>query len=157
MASKKEKDQRRKTLRPHPNRDRIIDVMRSYGKPISPVQISRVTGMSLGSTAYHVRILVSAGVAELADRAPARGSLEHFYSLVPGIVDDVPVNDPVRLVLSVCEALTVPDPSGGYPQPTVVDESARAEITVLLTDLKPKVQAIAAAATARAEPSPAGS
>jgi hypothetical protein len=150
MSTKKEKDERRKTLRPHPARDVIIGVMRSYGKPISPAQIARVTGFTLGSTAYHVRTLVTSGIVELADEGRVRGAVEHFYSLVPTALDDTSMNDPVRATLALCEALTVPDPEGGPPRRTRVDETARAEITGLLTDLRPKVQAIAFAATARA-------
>ena len=30
MATKRQQQQRRKTLRPHPTRDQIVDAMRSY-------------------------------------------------------------------------------------------------------------------------------
>ena len=84
MPTKKEKAERRASLRPHPARDQILDVMRSYGKPISPTQLARITGGTLGPSAYHVRTLVSAGVVELADEGRVRGAVEHFYALVPG-------------------------------------------------------------------------
>lgn len=112
MATKREKDQRRANLRPHPVRDQVVDVMRSYGKPISPTQISRITGGSLGSVAYHVRTLSAAGVIELADEGRVRGAVEHLYALVR---DDAPLVDPVGNLLSICGALTVPAPDGGYP------------------------------------------
>ena len=83
MATKREKQKRLATLRPHPVRDQIVDVMRSYGKPISPTRISRITGGTLGSVAYHVRTLAAAGVIELADEGRVRGAVEHLYLLVP--------------------------------------------------------------------------
>lgn len=148
LASKKEKDSRRDTLRPHPARDQILGVMRNYGKPLSPTQIARITGASLGATAYHVRTLEEAGQVELADEGRVRGAVEHFYTLVDGAVAP-PASDPARQLLSSCGALTVPDPDGGYPRPTVIDESARDELRLIIEELAPKVQAIAAAANVR--------
>jgi DNA-binding transcriptional ArsR family regulator len=147
MATKREKDQRRASLRPHPVRDQVVDVMRSYGKPISPTQISRVTGGSLGSVAYHVRTLSAAGVIELADEGRVRGAVEHLYALVR---DDAPLVDPVGNLLSICGALTVPAPDGGYPVPVSLDEPARRDLRAIIDRLRPEVREIAAAATRRA-------
>jgi DNA-binding transcriptional ArsR family regulator len=143
--TKKSKQKRRESLRPHPARDQILDVMRSYGKPISPTQIARITGHTLGSTAYHVRVLLQAGVVVLADEGRVRGAVEHFYEPAP---DDV-LTDPVAQLLGLCNALTVPDPRGGYPQSTVLDDPARAELSAVVAEIKPRVQAIALAATER--------
>lgn len=151
MATKKEKAERRASLRPHPARDQILDVMRSYGKPISPTQLARITGGTLGSTAYHVRTLVSAGVVELADEGRVRGAVEHFYALVPGDQDDVRLTDPVTQLLGLCGALTLPDPDGGYPRPAVIDDIARERLTKIITELCPEVQQIVAEALARAD------
>jgi DNA-binding transcriptional ArsR family regulator len=151
MASKKEKKQRRDRLRPHPARDQILDVMRSYGKPISPTQIARITGGSLGSTAYHVRTLVSAGVVELADEGRVRGAVEHFYALVPGDEEDVRIVDPITQLLGLCGALTVPAADDGYPRRSVVDDLARERLTSLLDRLRPEVRQIVAEAVARAD------
>jgi DNA-binding transcriptional ArsR family regulator len=151
MTSKKEKKQRRDRLRPHPARDQILDVMRSYGKPISPTQLARITGGALGSTAYHVRTLVSAGVVELADEGRVRGAVEHFYALVPGDEEDLRIVDPITQLLGLCGALTVPAADGGYPRPSVVDDLARERLTALLDRLRPEVQQIVAEAVARAE------
>src|SRR3954452_4440553 len=126
MATKKEKAERRATLRPHPVRDQIVDTMRSYGKPISPTQLSRVTGGNLGSVAYHVRTLVAAGVVELADEGRVRGAVEHFYALV--LEEDAQLADPVSRLLGLCGALTVPDDDGGYPRPATLDEPARKQL-----------------------------
>jgi DNA-binding transcriptional ArsR family regulator len=151
MATKKEKADRRASLRPHPARDQILDVMRSYGKPISPTQFARITGGTLGSTAYHVRTLVSAGVVELADEGRVRGAVEHFYALVPGDQDEVRLTDPVMQLLGLCGALTMPDPDGGYPRAAVIDDIARERLTAIITQLSPEVQQIVAEALARAD------
>jgi len=150
MATKKEKDARRKSLRPHPARDKIIDAMRSYGQPISPSQLSGITGATLGSTAYHVRTLVAAGLLELADEARVRGAVEHFYALVPGDEEQTQLVDPIHTLLGLCGALTVPGRDGGYPRPSVVDDEARAELDEILQALQTKVQQIVVASTARA-------
>jgi len=151
MASKKEKKARRDSLRPHPARDQILDVMRSYGKPISPTQLARITGGTLGSTAYHVRTLVSAGVVELAEEGRVRGAVEHFYSLVPGDDDALRLVDPITQLLGLCGALTVPAADGGYPRPAVVDEAARALLMAVLDRLRPEVKQIVADSVARDE------
>jgi DNA-binding transcriptional ArsR family regulator len=148
-TTKKEKQQRRATLRPHPARDQILDVMRSYGKPISPTQLARITGGTLGSTAYHVRTLVAAGVVELADEGRVRGAVEHFYALVAGDEEETQLTDPVGQLLGLCGALTVPARDGGYPRPAVLDDPARRQLQKLIAKLRPEVQGIVAAATER--------
>jgi DNA-binding transcriptional ArsR family regulator len=156
MTTKKEKEARRRSLRPHPARDQIVDVMRSYGQPISPTQLARITGETLGSTAYHMRTLVSAGVVELADEGRVRGAVEHFYALVPGDEKQLRLADPIRQLLSLCGALTVPGINGGYPRPSVVDGVARELLEAVLGDLRLEVQRIVVESTARA-PDPDGS
>ncbi|MCW3004731.1 MAG: winged helix-turn-helix transcriptional regulator [Conexibacter sp.] len=149
MAStKRQQQQRRATLRPHPARDQIIDVMRSYGRPISPTRLAKVTGATLGSVAYHVRTLVAAGVVELADEGRVRGAVEHFYALVPND-EDTQLADPVGTLLGLCGALTVPSPDGGYPRPALLDEHARDELRTIIERLRPQVQGIVAGATQR--------
>jgi DNA-binding transcriptional ArsR family regulator len=147
-TTKKQMEQRRKTLRPHPARYQIVDVMRSYGRPISPTQLARITGGSLGSTAYHVRTLVSAGIVVLADEGRVRGAVEHFYALVSD-EEQTQLADPVNQLLGLCGALTVPGADGGYPRPTVLDARARKQLQRVLTRLRPEVRDIVAAATAR--------
>jgi hypothetical protein len=151
MATTKEKADRRATLRPHPVRDQIVDTMRSYGKPISPTQLSRVTGGNLGSVAYHVRTLVAAGVVELAAEQRVRGAVEHLYVLTARHAEyETTVTDPINMLLAVCGALTVPDPRGGYPTPVALDDRAREALVSVITSIGPKVRAITEAATARA-------
>jgi DNA-binding transcriptional ArsR family regulator len=140
MTTKRQQQERRKTLRPHPARDQIVDAMRSYGQPISPTRLAEVTGNTLGSVAYHVRTLLGAGVVVLAEEGRVRGAVEHFYALVPD--NEADLNDPVIGLQRLCGALTVPAPNGGYPQPIALDEQARAEVQKLLDTLRPKVQRI---------------
>jgi DNA-binding transcriptional ArsR family regulator len=140
MATKRQQQQRRKTLRPHPARDEIVDTMRSYGQPISPTRLSEVTGNTLGSVAYHVRTLLEAGVVELAEEGRVRGAVEHFYALVPD--NEADLNDPVVGLQRLCGSLTLPVANGGYPQPIALDEQARGELQKLLDALRPKVQRI---------------
>jgi hypothetical protein len=139
----------RRALRPHPARDQILGVMRQHGEPISPVQLSRITGATLGSTAYHVRTLLVAEVIERAgEERGVRGSVEHFYRLV---AEDVASPDRVRQLLGLCNALTVRHADGGgYPVPTEIDDDAGTELEALLDGLCPQVQQIAAVSTARA-------
>jgi DNA-binding transcriptional ArsR family regulator len=151
MSSKREQSQRRQSMRPHPVRDQIVDVMRSYGKPISPTQLSRVTGGSLGSTAYHMRTLVSAGVVTLADEGRVRGAVEHFYALVPGDEQELRLTDPIGQLLGLCGALTIPDPEGGYPRPTALDDAARKDLQKVMARVRPVVQRIVVEATERVD------
>jgi|tagenome__1003787_1003787.scaffolds.fasta_scaffold19537163_1 DNA-binding transcriptional ArsR family regulator len=140
MATKRQQQQRRKTLRPHPTRDQIVDAMRSYGEPISPTRLSEVTGNTLGAVAYHVRTLLAAGVVELAEEGRVRGAVEHFYALVPD--NEADLNDPLVGLQKLCGALTLPSADGGYPVPVKLDDEARAALQKLLGTLRPKVQKI---------------
>ncbi len=140
-------------MRPHPSRTQILDVMRSYGKPISPTQIARITNMTLGSTAYHVRALVAAGLLELADEGRVRGAVEHFYRLVPGEADEE-LDDPIMSLLGLCGALTIPGEDGGYPVPAVIDEDAGAQLQAILERVRKQVQGIVKSSTARAQGAP---
>jgi DNA-binding transcriptional ArsR family regulator len=148
-TTKRQMEHRRATLRQHPVRDQIVDVMRSYGRPISPTQLSRITGGTLGSVAYHVRTLTAAGVVTLADEGRVRGAVEHFYMLSLSD-DEASLSDPIDTLLSLCGALTVPGVNSDYPQPVVLDDRARRDLNRLITKLQPEVRAIASASTARA-------
>jgi DNA-binding transcriptional ArsR family regulator len=148
-TSKRQQQQRRSTLRPHPARDQIVDAMRSYGQPISPTRLAEVTGNTLGSVAYHVRTLLGAGVVTLAEEGRVRGAVEHFYALVPD--NEADLNDPVIGLQKLCGALTLPVTNGGYPQPIVLDTQARTELEKLLKGLRPKVQRIVRETAKRAE------
>jgi DNA-binding transcriptional ArsR family regulator len=137
--TKRVQQQRRETLRPHPTRDQIVDAMRSYDQPISPTRLSEVTGNTLGSVAYHVRTLLSAGVVELAKEGRVRGAVEHFYALVPENATDL--DDPLVGLQKLCGALTLPT-DDGYPTPVPLDAEARESLQKLVDTLRPKVQRI---------------
>ena len=140
MASAREQQKRRKTLRPHPARDQIVDAMRSYGQPISPTRLAEVTGNTLGSVAYHVRTLLAAGVVELAEEGRVRGAVEHFYALVPD--NEAEINDPLVGLQKLCGVLTLPTGEDGYPQPVPLDDEARQQMQKLLDTMRPKVERI---------------
>jgi DNA-binding transcriptional ArsR family regulator len=140
MASAREQQKRRKTLRPHPARDQIVDAMRSYGQPISPTRLAEVTGNTLGSIAYHVRTLLAAGVVELAEEGRVRGAVEHFYALVPD--NEAEINDPLVGLQKLCGVLTLPTGENGYPQPVLLDAEGRAQMQKILDTMRPKVQRI---------------
>jgi DNA-binding transcriptional ArsR family regulator len=145
----REQTRRRRTLRPHPTRDAIVDTMRSYGRPISPTRLAEVTGKSLGSTAYHVRTLMEAGVVTLADEGRSRGAVEHFYALVHD--NEVDLNDPLIGLQRLCGVLTLPNLADGYPKPIILDARARTQLQETLDVLRPKVERIVRAAAQRAE------
>jgi DNA-binding transcriptional ArsR family regulator len=147
MATKREQEQRRKTLRPHRARDTIADAMRTYGMPISPTRLAEITGLSLGSVAYHVRTLRDAGVVTLAHEARIRGAVEHFYALVAD--NDADLNDPMVALQKLCGFLTVPGPDG-YPTPLYLDEQARSEMQRTLEVLRPRIEKFIDAAAKRA-------
>lgn len=148
MTMKQSKARRRETLRPHPLREQIVDIMRSCDRPMSPAQLSRITGATLGSVAYHVRTLVAAGIVELNREGRARGAVEHFYALAPG-QDEVALTDPTRALLSACGLLTLPGDKDELPRPVRLDDEARAELNQLIAKLRPRVEDIAAASTSR--------
>ena len=139
---------RRRTPKPHPAREAILDVMRQYGKPISPTQLARIAGITLGSTAYHVRVLLAAEVIELAGEKRVRGAIEHLYALVDAHTE-LGAASKVRQLLSLCGALTVPGSKGGFPLASQIDDEARSKLEALLAVLRSQVQEIAVSSTTR--------
>lgn len=65
----------------HPLRLRLLS--RFDDRSMSPTELAERSGagVSLGVVAYHVRILRDAGLLELDELVPVRGSAEHFYRL----------------------------------------------------------------------------
>jgi DNA-binding transcriptional ArsR family regulator len=63
----------------HPMRGRILAAL--DGQELSPVELSRELGASLGVVSYHVRVLAEAGVVELARTTARRGAIQHHYRL----------------------------------------------------------------------------
>jgi|SRR5215218_6742896 len=122
-------------------------MMRVYGAPISPTQISKIVDGSLGSIAYHVRTLVAAGLVAFAHEGRARGAAEHFYKLVN---PKQRLTDPAEALMSICDAIAVPGADGGFPRLGVVDDPARIELEELVDNLRPEVQRIIWESTNRA-------
>lgn len=130
-------------------RDEIINLLQNSSTPLSPTQMARFLGGTLGSIAYHVRTLAAAGILVLADEGRVRGAVEHFYALAPD-VPLAPTSDPVRLALALSRALSVQAPEGGDPLLTELDDQGRDEIRHLVDAFALKVRSVALAATLRA-------
>ena len=145
-----DKARRRATMRPHPSRDKIVDAMRAYGRPLSPTQLSKIIGQPLGATAYHVRTLFSAGVVDLAGNGRVWRAAERFYVLVEHGSEEVPLGDLAEQLLVLAGATTVPAADGGYPSLAVMDEQALSELTAIISTITPEVRELVAASTERA-------
>jgi hypothetical protein len=141
-----ETPQHRRTLRPHPTRDKIVDAMRSHGRPISPTRVAEIIGVGVGPTSYHCRKLVSAGHLRPAGEGRVRGSIEHFYELVP---ENSELVAPEELLVRAANALTVASEEG-YPVMAVLDEQARALLATELEQVVPRVRKIVKDAHGRA-------
>jgi DNA-binding transcriptional ArsR family regulator len=144
MTTKKEQQRRRETLRPHLVRDQIVDAMAIYASPISPIQLQRVLlDLSLGTVAYHVRVLASAGVIELADETRVRGAVEHYYALDAAVAKELA--DPVMRLQTLCGKLMVLDEASGFPRVIRPDEDTQRKLLDFLEkQVKPGVAAIIA-------------
>jgi hypothetical protein len=142
MPTKMEQRRRRETLRPHLVRDQILEAMVTYERPISPVQLQRaLPDQSLGSVAYHMRVLASAGVIELADEQRVRGAIEHYYALVTDVAAEF--TDPIPRLQTLCGELMEMDPVSGLPRPIEPDEDTQRKLLdFLLNDVKPRVAEI---------------
>lgn len=71
----------------HPVRCRLMAVFAD--RVASPNEIAREFGMPVGDVSYHVRTLKDAGLIELVEERPVRGSTEHFYrAVIKNIVVD---------------------------------------------------------------------
>jgi DNA-binding transcriptional ArsR family regulator len=145
MPTKKEQRRRRETLRPHTARDQVVDAMATYGRPISPTQLQRVLpDLSLGTVAYHVRVLASAGVIELADEDRVRGAVEHYYALDADVAKEL--SDPITRLQVLCGKLMELDDASGFPRViTPSEETHRKLLNFLDNHVKPRVAEIIAA------------
>jgi DNA-binding HxlR family transcriptional regulator len=67
----------------HPVRVRVIWAFEE-GVKLSPSRLQEaLPDVSLGTLAYHVRQLATAGLLRRAGRVPRRGAVEHLYLLTP--------------------------------------------------------------------------
>jgi DNA-binding transcriptional ArsR family regulator len=145
MATKNEQRWRRETLRPHPVRDQILDAMTTYGSPISPAQLQRVLpDLSLGSVAYHMRVLASAGLIELTEETRVRGAIEHYYAIDADLAAEFV--DPVARLQMLCGELMEMDDTSGLPRAITPTKSTHRKLLDFLDNhVKPEVAAIIAA------------
>jgi hypothetical protein len=149
MATRRQQEERRRNLRPHPVRDEVIDLLQNSNTPLSPTQMSRFLGVTLGSLAYHVRTLVAAGVLVLVDEGRVRGAVEHYYTLASH-QPLPPASDPVRVALALSRALSVSPPGDGPPLLTELDPRGRDEIQELVDRFALNVRSVALSSTLRA-------
>ncbi len=63
----------------HPMRARILSALSE--RELSPVELAKELGASLGVVSYHVRVLADAGVVELSRTTARRGAIQHHYKL----------------------------------------------------------------------------
>jgi hypothetical protein len=142
MTTKMDQRRRRETLRPHLVRDQILEAMATYGSTISPAQLHRaLPNQSLGSVAYHMRVLASAGVIELADEVRVRGAIEHYYAIVADVAAEF--LDPVSRLQTLCGALMEMDQVSGLPRAIEPDEDTQRKLLdFLLNHVKPRVAEI---------------
>jgi DNA-binding transcriptional ArsR family regulator len=64
----------------HPLRGEILGLL-ARGGPASPARASEELEVSLGSLAYHFRILKELGIIEVDSEIARRGAIEHVYRL----------------------------------------------------------------------------
>jgi hypothetical protein len=94
--------------------------------------------------AYHLRILASAGLIELADETRVRGAVEHYYALDADATKEF-VN-PVSRLQMLCGELMEMDEASGFPKLITPDEDTHRQLLDFLdNDVKPQVAAIIAA------------
>jgi DNA-binding transcriptional ArsR family regulator len=67
----------------HPIRIAYLRTLRELGRDgnLSAVTFAEGSGEPLPTVAYHVRVLIDAGVIEVAETVPRRGAREHRCSL----------------------------------------------------------------------------
>jgi DNA-binding transcriptional ArsR family regulator len=63
----------------HPARVRIVALLAE--RKMSPNEIAEELGLTLGTTAYHVRKMAELGAIRLVNEKRVRGAIEHFYTL----------------------------------------------------------------------------
>jgi DNA-binding transcriptional ArsR family regulator len=65
----------------HPDKLRIVELMRNGVKVLSPKEIALALDISLGVASYHIRFMVERDLLDLERVEPKRGALQHFYRL----------------------------------------------------------------------------
>ena len=77
-------DQRLVRAVSHPLRVEVLEAIVNEGE-ISPTLVATKLKQDLGKVSYHVGVLKSCEVIELAKTRPRRGALEHFFRPAPSM------------------------------------------------------------------------
>jgi DNA-binding transcriptional ArsR family regulator len=150
----------------HPVRCRLLTIFAD--RVASPNEIAQQLEMPVGDVSYHVRTLKDAGVIELVDERPVRGSTEHFYraAIKPLLNDDIYENLTVEERINVARhafQFTAADASVAFETgvfgerhdhhisrvPFAVDEKGWRELGELYRDTLARVMEINSDAEAR--------
>lgn len=73
----------------HPLRRLLLRRYVEAREKLSPKELALATRQPLSNVSYHVRELATAGAVEIADEAPVRGSVQHFY-VASAVVKETP-------------------------------------------------------------------
>lgn len=84
----------------HPTKEAVIWTMAEEGRPIGPIELSKLIDEPLGNISYHAKKLEEAKIIELVRTEPRRGAVAHFYSLAPGVVISLSALTTARKVLA---------------------------------------------------------
>lgn len=154
----------------HPLRVRILAMLDE--RVASPNQLAGWLGATLGTTAYHVRVLEQLGLIELADETRVRGAVEHHYrakgrpmvsaqawSEVTQIAKQAAVGSSLKIIDEYAQASGA---SGGFDRPEAHLSRTRVKLDVkgwkqlMTTTLRyvEKVEGIERAALERMERKP---
>jgi DNA-binding transcriptional ArsR family regulator len=68
----------------HPLRRRILEILQAG--IASPTELSRELSEPLGNVSYHIRVLSEVGLVRLVRRTERRGTFEHHYEAVTGVL-----------------------------------------------------------------------
>lgn len=63
----------------HPLRRKLLRALHNSDDARSPVQLSKVVGVEVGTIAYHMRALARLGAVEKTDSRHVRGARETFF------------------------------------------------------------------------------
>ena len=154
----------------HPLRVRILAMLGE--RTASPNQLAGWLGATLGTTAYHVRVLESLGLIELADETRRRGAVEHHYRAssrpmvsarawadVPQIAKQAAVGSSLQIIDEYAKASAA---AGGFDRPeshlsrtrVSLDEEGWKELLDATLEYVERVEAIERAALGRLDDRP---
>jgi DNA-binding transcriptional ArsR family regulator len=149
----------------HPLRVRILALLQE--RTASPVELARWLHATVGTVAYHVRTLRALGLIELVSETRVRGGLAHHYRARTGppvspsaLADASPVAKQAAVGASldtIADYARAAAATGGFDVPSAhlarkpmrLDEEGWLQASEACRDLLKRLDAIAAAASAR--------